>query len=174
MNANAMIELSNFDEVVEMLSEKMMELDKRCNRYQTDIYLYVDEETNKGSLDEFVNVGGNSWLDDDHITIYSDKEHFDGSIDWAMQDINFTLDTLKETGITVPESVFEDGECDASELEAFLRKSNEAKDAIQLQFESSIDDNCSEYVYNANELISERCCSAPASPPQREKLEIER
>lgn len=44
-----------------------------CNRYETDVYLYIDDEHQTGELYNFENVGGRSWLDDDHIIIYTDR-----------------------------------------------------------------------------------------------------
>lgn len=52
-----------------------------CRNYQTDVYLYINEETGAGELCEFTNVGGNSWLDDDHITIWRDREHTESPYD---------------------------------------------------------------------------------------------
>lgn len=34
-----------------------------------DIYMYINE--NEIELDTYENVGGNSWIDDDHLTIYT-------------------------------------------------------------------------------------------------------
>lgn len=73
-------EIRNRDEIIEQLTELLMTFDKECNQYQTDVYLYFDRDTNTATLDTFVNVGGNSWLNDDHYTIYRDREHYE---DWS-------------------------------------------------------------------------------------------
>lgn len=73
--------ITNMEAVAEQLAQMLMEFDKECNSYQTDVYLYVKED-GTAYLEEFVNVGGNSWLDDDHYTIYTDKEHFEEPLDW--------------------------------------------------------------------------------------------
>lgn len=70
-----MKKIKNREELIEQLADMMIDLDAEGNLYQTDIYLYVDDEGN-GTLDTYQNVGGNSWLDDDHITIYSDMPHY--------------------------------------------------------------------------------------------------
>lgn len=44
--------------------------------YQRDVYMYVDADGN-ATLDIFVNVGGNSWLDDDHYCLTTLPEHLD-------------------------------------------------------------------------------------------------
>ena len=72
--------LKNYDEVKEQLVELITDFEIRKNRFQTDVYLYIDEN-GTGTLDTFVNVGGNSWIDDDHITIYSDREHYETIMD---------------------------------------------------------------------------------------------
>lgn len=74
------IEIKNREEIIEELTELLMQFDKDCNQYQTDVYLYFDRETNTATLDTFVNVGGNSWLNDDHYTLYCDREHHE---DWS-------------------------------------------------------------------------------------------
>lgn len=72
--------LKNYDEVRETLIETIADLETRKNRYQTDIYLYIDENGH-GTIDTFANVGGNSWLNDDHIKIYTDREHCETKLD---------------------------------------------------------------------------------------------
>ena len=74
------ITIINHDQIIEQLSELLRQFDVKLNRYQTDVYMYV-RENGFAELDTFVNVGGNSWLDDDHITIYSDCEHYDDIYD---------------------------------------------------------------------------------------------
>lgn len=74
-----MVKIANRDEILEKLTELLKQFDIDRNQYQTDVYLYLDEGNN-ARLDTFVNVGGNSWLDDDHYTIYTDKEHYDDDI----------------------------------------------------------------------------------------------
>lgn len=73
--------LKNYDEVVEEIAKTMMQLDKDAARFQTDIYLYIDGD-GIGTVDTFVNVGGNSWLNDDHITVYQDKPHYNEDEAW--------------------------------------------------------------------------------------------
>lgn len=72
-----------------------------CRKYQTDLYLYIDDK-GEGELYEFANVGGNSWLDDDHITIWTDKEHFDDEYDYCTEISEFAdaLEIKEEELIT--------------------------------------------------------------------------
>lgn len=73
------MKINNYDEVVNELVDIMVDADVDCNNYQTDIYMYVDEE-GKASLYPFENVSGHGWLDDDHITVWIDKQHYDNYI----------------------------------------------------------------------------------------------
>lgn len=72
--------LKNYDAVVEQIAETMRQLDKDSCDFQIDIYLYIDDEGN-GEIDTFTNPGGNSWRDDDHITVYCDGPHYDDYFD---------------------------------------------------------------------------------------------
>ena len=78
--------INNKKEIIEQLAEMLKKFDIDQNRYQTDVYLYMDENGN-GSLDTFVNVGGRSWIEDNHYTIYSDKEHIENAIDEYMSEL---------------------------------------------------------------------------------------
>lgn len=75
--------IKNYDEIADELAEMLKNYALAQNEFQTDVYLYVKED-GTAELDEYTNVGGNSWKDDDHITIYSDMSHFGGEpIDYA-------------------------------------------------------------------------------------------
>lgn len=77
-------DLVNANELKDELMELIKSYEFEKNEYQTDVYLYVDEETNTGSLYEFVNIGGNSWLNDDHYVLYIDKQHHESIWDFYM------------------------------------------------------------------------------------------
>ena len=75
--------IKNYDEIADELAEMLKNYALAQNEFQTDVYLYVKED-GTAELDEYTNVGGNSWKDDDHITIYSDMSHSGGEpIDYA-------------------------------------------------------------------------------------------
>lgn len=92
--------IKNREQVIEQLAEMLFKFDIEKNRYQTDVYAYYNKETQEITLDTFVNVGGNSWLNDDHFTIYKDKEHYEGiddaftTIDELAEAVNVTADEL--------------------------------------------------------------------------------
>lgn len=90
-------DVDNFDEINEELIELFKQFDKELNNYDTDVYLYYDEDNNTARLDTFQNPGGNSWLDDDHYCIYTDKQHYDDFMDWYNGDIKYISDILNKT-----------------------------------------------------------------------------
>lgn len=86
------MELKNRQAVVEEIIRMLMEHDMDHTSYQEDIYLYIHED-GTGEVTTFTNVGGNSWLDDDHITVYCMKEDLS---DWTdfVPDIGDIADVL--------------------------------------------------------------------------------
>lgn len=73
--------LKNREAIVAKLAEMLKKFDLELNRYNTDVYLYYDKEKQTAELDTFINVGGNSWVNDDHYTIYTDREHYETDFD---------------------------------------------------------------------------------------------
>lgn len=74
-------DLKNADELRQELVDMLIDFAKESHPYDTDVNLYVDENNN-GKLCEFMNPGGNLWLNDDHYTIYTDKQHNDCFLDY--------------------------------------------------------------------------------------------
>lgn len=71
-----MKELKNREDVIDMIAGEMRGLDMQALDFQVDIYLYIDED-GVGMVDTFSNPGGNSWRDDDHITVCINGPHYD-------------------------------------------------------------------------------------------------
>lgn len=88
--------LKNHDAIVEELAEAIMNFDKeRYTHYETDVYMYI--ENGSAKLCFFQNVGGNSWIPDEHFTIYTDK-WVDGDLFSQIDDSeNFISDALEIT-----------------------------------------------------------------------------
>lgn len=80
--------MKNLEQVRETLKGMLQQFDIIGADYQTDVYAYYDKETDVVKLDTFVNVGGNSWLNDDHITIYRDKPHYEKIRDYFYTEIS--------------------------------------------------------------------------------------
>lgn len=95
------MELKNRQTVVEEIIRMLMEHDIDHTSYQEDIYLYIHED-GTGEVTTFTNVGGNSWLDDDHITVYCMKEDLSDWTDFVpnigdiAEVLGWSVNTLKE------------------------------------------------------------------------------
>lgn len=76
------MEIINRAEIINELAEMIMQFDKERSDYCTDVYLYYDAENKTARLHLFGNPGGQSWIDDDHYTIYSDTAHFNTVFDF--------------------------------------------------------------------------------------------
>lgn len=157
--------IKNRKEIIEQLTEMLMQFDKDANTsYQTDVYLYYDEENQTATLDTFVNVGGNSWLNDDHYTIYTDKEHYDGdmwsfyqSIEELAEYAEISLDELREKVIEhlkLNDDEKEDFELDYYEAREYFKANEEYMEKLQEALDEYIDSIRSDYVENAEEIIS--------------------
>lgn len=162
--------ITNREEIVERLAELLMQFDKELNSYQTDVYMYIDEETGAATLDTFVNVGGNSWLDDDHITIYTDKEHFDSMYDYYCNDGDFA-DALgmehTELQKEVVQHLIASGEIDEGykpdwhEIKEYIETRKDYVEKLTECYYNSIDEMHSDYIDRAEEIVryAEECAA---------------
>ena len=69
--------ITNTAEVRESLISILRENEIARPGYPIDIYMYIDEQTGTASLSEYINVGGNSWINDDHVNLYRMPERND-------------------------------------------------------------------------------------------------
>lgn len=158
-----MKELKNREELVEQLTEMLMDFAKDCNQYQTDVYLYYDEETQTATLDTFINVGGNSWLDDDHYTIYHDTEHYENWSDYYCNDGDFAwgLDMLNEDFekevieyLDLDDDEKEDYQIQYIDAYNYVISRDDYMDKLIEVYKESIDENRADYVEQAEQIIS--------------------
>lgn len=158
-----MIKIKNYETIIEELTEMLMKFDKECNRYQTDVYLYYNEETQIASLDTFVNVGGNSWLDDDHYTIYRDKEHFNGVLDWyedfwqIAEFLDISEEQLRSEIIQhfdLDEDEAEDLERSDSYVDDYLKTRDDYMETLTTAFNDGIEEMRSEYLEKAEGIMN--------------------
>ena len=154
-----MLNIKNREETIEKLTEMLMQFDKDCNRYQTDVYLYYDSENQTAELDTFVNVGGNSWLNDNHYTIYCDKEHFETVWDWFNNSTDIA-DVLEYSTYTEFDyDVREFFEMDADETPdwddyiTFVKSNDEYMVKIMESYYDCIDELKPEYIHKAEEIM---------------------
>lgn len=145
-----MFTINNYDEVVENLAGLLKQFDIDENMYQTDVYMYVDENGN-ATLETFTNVGGNSWLNDNHYTIYTDKEHYEGGFsDWAYGDLSWCAETCGTDINTVKQIIAENSgwdieDIDDSDIYSFLTENEKYTEILR-----------SEYIDDLNSLVDYR------------------
>lgn len=152
--------LNNREQVIEQLAEVLKQLDKESARYQTDVYMYIDEN-GIGTLDTFVNVGGNSWLNDNHYTIYCDREHLDAyngyyddaDIDYFSEIIGISVEQLEQE---TREYLGWDDEDEITSANVFdyLTHTDTYEDKLQAEYESGIESLSAEYMERAEEIFS--------------------
>ena len=87
----------NKSEVIENIIDILKDSEINPRNYQVDVYAYYNAETKIVKIDTFCNVGGNSWIDDDHIFVCAIKERFNDIDDaffngWHIDDYANTLD----------------------------------------------------------------------------------
>lgn len=157
--------ITNRAEIVEALADLLQQFDRDLNSYQTDVYLYIDS-TGAATLDTFVNVGGNSWLNDDHQTIYTDRERYDTFFDWYTEpgelsdclgiDYNEleaeTINYLLECGC-IDEDEQAEHEASYDELLEYIKSRADYVETLEQFYLDWIDENRAEYVNTAEEIV---------------------
>ena len=152
--------IKNREALVNELAEMLMQFDKDCKQYQTDVYFYYNNRNQTGKLDTFQNPGGNSWRDDDHMTVYTDGEHYDdGAYSWIQNeyemadiigiDIEHLIQEAKKAC-----GYEEDEEIPYNEIERYVQSVEEYNDALWEAYYELIEDYASEYEERAEEMIS--------------------
>lgn len=85
--------IKNVCELIDTLTERLMQDAIDCCGYQIDLYLYVKED-GTAWIEDFVNVGGNSWLQDDHYCLHTLMQHYETLFD-GYDDIGEIADALE-------------------------------------------------------------------------------
>ena len=151
------IVIKNRSEVIEQLAELLKTFDRQLNSFQTDVYMYVDD-AGVASLDTFVNVGGNSWLNDDHYTIYSDKQRYDTMLDFwtTIGDLAGALEVEHDTLISDAAAYYDIDIEDVEwyEVAGYIRANEDLIDKLQLVYDEYLDEQISEYIDNAEQIFS--------------------
>lgn len=149
--------IKNLDSIIEQLTEMLMDFDRELNGYDTDVYLYYNEETETARLDTFVNVGGNSWLDDDHYTVYRDKQHYDTFFDYWNNIAEFaeSLGITEDKLITLVAEYFryEPEEIDYYDVRKFFNYNEEYFDKLKEEYCDFIESLHRDYETKAEEIM---------------------
>ena len=155
------ININNVDVIIEELKNMLMNFAKEMNKYHTDVYMYLDEKRN-GRLKEFVNVGNNSWLDDDHITIYTDNPHYEDvfdvflTIDEIANCVNMSERELK----ILTAKYFDIDEDDIDDITYhdvtdYVKSNDSLMEMINNAYCDYVDENENEYYNEAVDIITE-------------------
>lgn len=151
--------IKNRKQIIEQLTEMLMQFDKDFNSYQTDVYLYYDKENQTAELDTFVNVGGCSWLDDDHYTIYWDNQHYDTIWDWFNNSTELAdvleYPTYTEFDYDVRQllEMDADEELDWDDYVTFVKSNDDCMEKIFATYNECIDERRSYYINKAEEIM---------------------
>lgn len=154
------LNITNREQIIEQLTEMLIQFDKNANKYQTDVYLYYDAETQTAELDTFVNVGGNSWLDDDHYTIYSDKEHYEDVFNWYQNtaEIADALDisnTELEYEVREYHGLDADDEPDYGDFVEYVKKQDNYMEILTAAYYDAIEEIRPDYIEKAENIMDE-------------------
>lgn len=143
-------DITNLDEIREKLEEMLINFDVELNNYHTDIYLYFDEETGKATLSLFENPGGNSWINDDHFTIYTDKPHFESIFDYygmyEEEEMSFFSEISEKSIEELKAEAAEFNNCDLddveqAEIENLIENTPEYFEKVKEDYESLVKEN---------------------------------
>lgn len=153
------IVIKNRNEIVEKLAEMLYQFEVEHTGYQEDVYLYIDKDGN-ATLDTFVNVGGNSWKNDDHYTIYRKPEWCNGKISVNemfsdIDDIAKVLDMTSEEMIKEAADYFEEDVdyIGYSEVCQYIVEND--YETLEQAWKNSLLDCMSEYTAQAEQIIEQ-------------------
>lgn len=153
--------IKNREQIIEQLTEMLIQFDKDMNGYQTDVYLYYNKENQIAELNTFVNVGGNSWLDDDHYTIYTDKEHYETVWNWFNNSTEIAdvleYPTYTEFDYDVRQALEIEADEDIAweDYIVYVKSNDDYMEKIYAAYKECIDDMRFEYAEKAEEIMKQ-------------------
>lgn len=158
------MQINNKEELIEKLTEILMDFDKQHNSYHTDVYMYYDHTTKTAELDTFVNVGNNSWLNDNHWTIYTDNPHYEdfsnyfNDLGYIAETLGMTLEQLRDEAEKFYGYEPDDEEISDADLFHYIyvdMNNQEHQNKLSEDYSSFIEDNRSDYIDKAEHIIDE-------------------
>lgn len=154
--------IKNYTDVYIELKSMLKELDREPRNYQIDIYMYLND-SGDATLYEYPNIGGNNWLNDDHITIYSaepnNRDFFEIATTIAdlSESISLPLDELERKTRDFLE--LDDYErINYSDIKAFIQSDEELMNNMKQTYYKTLDEmsgNSREYEEKAESILSE-------------------
>ncbi len=151
--------IENTEEIQQRLTEMLMEDAREMCRYQRDIYMYIDDN-GRASLEWYINVCGNSWLDDDHILLHRCKEHYEG-IEDSIDGTAMLAEIINMTEAELVDRVCKDQEIDRDDLQYADCISWALwvyEDTIRAWYDECIEDARTDYEDQADEILRDFCC----------------
>mgnify|MGYP005881210061 CR=1 FL=1 len=150
----------NINDLVSELAVILRKFEIDLNPYQTDVYFYYDPDTKIGRLETFINVGGHSWINDDHVTIYRDEPHymnvydyFDSVLEFAdaleisENDLIKVVRKFKDFGINFP--------VDRRDIIDYIKSDDKLVNKLTAFYVSYYVDDCNvEFLSKAQEILS--------------------
>lgn len=153
-------DIININDLVSELAVILRKFEIDLNQYQTDVYFYYDPGTKIGRLETFINVGGHSWINDDHVTIYSDSPHymsiydyFDSVLEFAdaleisENDLIKAVRKFKDFGINFP--------VDRRNIIDYIKNDDKLADKVTAYYiDYYVDEYEAEFLSKAQEILS--------------------
>lgn len=159
---NTRIEIKNYEEIKNQLIDMLMAFDKERRTYQQDVYFYIDEETNNAELDIFANVGGNSWKEDDHITIYRDQAHCNDELTFffGSDSIENYAEYAEITKERLIAEVAEANDCDIDDVDTgdvyqYMLGNDKYLEKLENLYCEAIDEQMAEYKEKAEQILED-------------------
>lgn len=158
--------VKNRTEIVEQLTEILIDFDKSLSQYQTDVYLYYDEGTKTAKLDTYPDCSYPDNVDDDNVyIIYSDHQHYEnwsgyycnkGDFAWGLDMSNEDFDSevceyLKQQGYEVEEGY----EPEWYEKRDYIESREDYSDKLFEVYVANLEEQRAEYAEQAEQIISE-------------------
>lgn len=150
----------NINDLVSELAVILRKFEIDLNPYQTDVYFYYDPDTKIGRLETFINVGGHSWINDDHVTIYSDEPHYMNIYDYFDSVLEFAdaLEISKNDLIEATrkfKNLNSDDSIERIEVIDYIKSDNKLVNKLTAFYISYyVDDYNVEFLSKAQEILS--------------------
>lgn len=150
----------NINDLVSELAVILRKFEIDLNPYQTDVYFYYDADAKIGRLETFINVGGHSWINDDHVTIYSDSLHYMNIYDYFDSVLEFAdaLEISKDDLIEATrkfKNLDSDDFIERIEVIDYIKSDDKLVDKITAFYISYyVDDYNVEFLSKAQEILS--------------------
>lgn len=150
------LKIKNDTDIIEEFTDILMDFDKIRNQYQTDVYLYYDNDTQTARLELFENIGGNSWKDDDHYVLYRDKAHYDDDFTFyfdSVSSIAERLDLEENKLLEMVEKKMEIQNADYSDICTYIKSDKACMDKMEEAVCNLIDNSRTEYFEQAENIF---------------------